>query len=438
MKNWRTFVGAAFWLIVIGAAGFWLFGSSSESGSNTNRQLSQFVAGQRNRVDLDFERDIWIRSYDPIFYRTPGGNPEFVQVGAIQRVESPDSKSDLITYTNWARAEFFSNSPEIDQNSRLTYYQTPESMDFVIKTMLPPEKRKQIARLITETYARHHQELFSQLQPILEKGLSDAGLVIQQEFKTSIENHRTELEKLGARYQEEFLEARIIPLVNQEIWPIVREESEPLLNSVGEEIWNEASVWRFGWAFIYDATPLPQRDLAKKEFNRFVENKAMPIISDRMPEFIALQQSILAEVASNPKVVSVVKESLTDATRDPELQSVVVSILQEVFVNNERLNEVVNRHWTSSETQELLELADDRLEPTIVQIGELMFGNPHKSVTPEFARVLRSRVLMKDHRWLLLTTEEEATPLGDSMPVTIGPTTLMNPFYYPTNNAEKN
>lgn len=42
------------------------------------------------------------------------------------------------------------------------------------------------------------------------------------------------------------------------------------------------------------------------------------------------------------------------------------------------------------------------LEPSIVSIGELLFGSPHVEITPEFSRVLRNRVLFKDDRWLLL------------------------------------
>lgn len=433
--NWRFIAGSIVWVLVLAALGYWLFGNASEERSGMTRQIAKFIASGRTGVELELEGECSVRIFDPIFARDENG--KLIQIGAIDRVVSAESVSQKIEKAEWAHAEFFSNAPTLTQGHTLTYYQTPQSMDFVIQTMLPPEKRKQIAALITKAYAEHHEVIFSKLRPILESGLQEAGLVIQQEFRKSIERHEEELEAVGARYQRELVEAKLIPLINREIWPIVRKESEPLLNKVGEKIWKEASVWRFGWAFLYDASPLPRRDLAKKEFSRFAESKAMPIITAHIPEFIAVQQRVLAKVSQNEKVIAVVKQSLKDAADDSELQRLALSILQDVFVENNRLKEVVNKHWTSPEAQALLEIADQRLEPTVVKIGELMFGNPKKTVTPEFARVLRAKVLMKDHRWFLLEKKNDNDePIkSKSMRVVIGGPSELNPFYFPTNET---
>jgi len=376
-----------------------------------------------------------VRTFDPIFMwveSTGNGKSKFVQVGAIERTSSPDSKSNAITDTAWARAEFFSNAPRLSARHTLTFYETPQTMDFVLKTMLPRETRDEIAKITTKAYLKHHQEIFGKLRPILEAGLQDAASVIQEEFQLSITRHEQDLSRLGVKYQRELVEAKIIPLINKEIWPIVQAEAEPLVKDVGEEIWSKASVWRFGWAFIYDATPLPRRNLAKKEFNRFVQEYALPILSAHIKDFIKLQQKILAKISRSQKVQNVVMDSFKTASRDPELQKVVVSILQDVFVNNERLQTVVNDYWTSEKTQEALRIADDRLEPAVTQIGELLFGNPKQRVTPEFARVLRANVLKKDHRWFLLEKHDTKKDSfnGTVMVVSLGGETDLNPFDY--------
>jgi hypothetical protein len=47
-------------------------------------------------------------------------------------------------------------------------------------------------------------------------------------------------------------------------------------------------------------------------------------------------------------------------------------------------------------------VAAERLEPTARRIGDLLFGTRETGVSPEFARVLRSQILGKDRRWLVL------------------------------------
>ena len=41
-------------------------------------------------------------------------------------------------------------------------------------------------------------------------------------------------------------------------------------------------------------------------------------------------------------------------------------------------------------------LAAERLEPSAVRIGELLFGTRDAGITPEFARVLRNQILGKE------------------------------------------
>ncbi len=442
MNQFRYITGIVIWCAIIGSLLYAYVSSSSAQRTKATLELGDFFTKSRRQVELQFDRPRPVRTYDPIFIRVGENSAtetadsphttRFVQIGAIKRVVSPDSTTGTIALTDWARAEFFSNAPQLMTSHRLTMYETPQSMEFVLRTMLPPETREQISLILAKAYADHHQEMLLKLRPILEAGIQEAAVVIHQELLASVARHQPELERLGAKYQQEFVEAKIIPLLNRVIWPIVQQKSEPLMTRIGEKIWSEASVWRFGWAFVYDAMPLPRRDLAKKEFSRFLKDKALPILASHLNDFVMLQQKILSEISRNEQVIHVLQESFLQATRDVELQQVVVAILQDVFVDNQRLQTVIHNYWTSQETRSLLEIADDRFEPAVTQIGELLFGNPQTRVTPEFARVLRANVLMKDHRWFLLEqTEGDTRPMVESMMnVKIGGESTDNPFDY--------
>ena len=47
------------------------------------------------------------------------------------------------------------------------------------------------------------------------------------------------------------------------------------------------------------------------------------------------------------------------------------------------------------------DIAGDRLEPVVRQIGDEIFGSEKDGINPDFARVLRSQILRKDRRWIV-------------------------------------
>jgi hypothetical protein len=156
-----------------------------------------------------------------------------------------------------------------------------------------------------------------------------------------------------------------------------------------------------------------------------------------MNDFVNAQQRILVEIVNNPRVQTSVSNALQTIANDPHVQQLLTEIFTEVFVDNPRLKEIFDRNWSSPEAQYALEFTNRRLEPTITAIGETMFGNPFKSITPEFARVMRNRVLKKDDRWLILqlgdspdSADLPAEP--DSMVVLPGDTSTENPFHIPS------
>ena len=388
--------------------------------------------------ELEFEVVSYVRIGDPIFHKDESG--KLIQVGKIIQVESRASQSYQITATQWARAQFFSSAPPLSLTDYLTVHETPESMDWVAKFLFPPERRERIAVLVANVYATHSQEILQGLLPILREVWSEASLLIRDDLLAALERHQPEFAALGRKYETEIVESELIPLLGREIWPIVLRHGQPVLEAVGEEIWQRASVFRLGWRAIYDASPLPARNLTQAEFNRLVENDAIPVLEENLPRFIAAQELILQDIAQNPAVQSVLTESLQQVIDDPEMQALVMQIIREAILENADLNRFLAKVWRRPDLQEVLELTDARLEPTVVSIGEEVFGSPYDGVTPEFARILRNKILLKDQRWFILNHSSSDQPLNPAvaenqnpevMIVLPGQSNLENPFYYP-------
>jgi hypothetical protein len=211
------------------------------------------------------------------------------------------------------------------------------------------------------------------------------------------------LQAIGARYHKDIVEAEVVPLVQQEIWPIVRKHGEPTAAEVGRELWASVSLWRFGWRYAYDRSFLPEKHLTEKEFQRFVDEEALPTLQAHSDDFLAIIENSLKDTARNPRVRAALRRNLVKIMEDPELQAVLGTIFREVIVDNPRLREALERNWRSPQAQAAFQLAAQRFEPTVRRIGDLVFGTPEEGISPEFAAVLRNQILRKDRRWLLLT-----------------------------------
>jgi hypothetical protein len=416
---------------------WWCVDGRGEQTSQTNRraarQLYEFAAGPRHTYDLELQRPTRLAVGDPVFVAKRDGG--FRQVGEVRTVISPrDDEATRYAVTEKADVLLYSSAPEVTGDTRLLYHTTPNSMEWVLQTLLPQQKQERVAAELADAFQEHHEEILAQLMPVVEASFRDGLVVVEEDLAASIASRRGEIEALGGKYQQDIVEKELVPLVRSEIWPIVREHATPTAEEIGRKLWKRASVWRFGWRYLYDKSFMPQRNLFKKEWERYLEEEATPVLRNHTDEIVATQQKILADVAKNEKVQEAIRRNLGKVLEDPELRQLVWEILQEVIVNNPRLHEVLQRHWTGPEAQAAFRLAGERLEPTVRRIGEMVIGSQNEGMTPEFARVLRAQVLYKDRRWLVLETDTSGDGAADaptSLPVVRGPEGSPSPFVEP-------
>lgn len=431
----RVFVGAIIWLAIgacciIGGREYF-----ARSGNATN-QLTQYLTQSRTAVELKFDSDVVLCVGDPIVSYSESGIATII--GKIQQLESRDSTDMSPAYTSTAFAEFYSTAGPIREGDHLSYHNTPDSMDWVVQMMLPPKTRKKITDLIVNSYQSHQAEIVSLMAPIVEKSVHQAAVVIREEFQRSVHARQEQIQILGDRYRTQVVDQRIIPLVQDEIWPVIQEEGQPLATVIGQEIWQQASVWRFGWRMLYDKMPLPEKNLAQKEFDKFLETKAIPILESHVPDIIETQQRIIKKVAANEKVREVAADVVQDVARDPEFQMLVGDILKDIFVNNDRVKKIIQENWNSAEARRAMAITNSRIDPTITQIGSIIFGSPDQQITPEFSRVLRNKILNKDDRWLVLhSTDSNAAELTSPILLNVkrGSTNTQNPFHVQAEEA---
>ena len=397
MKNYRLIFGICFWCLV-GITAFLLpIVLSENSWIGSFGRIYRYVRAERQNVTVNFDRELFVRVGDPVYLKTEYGWKRIGQVVSDQvDNDGYEVRTESVTIT------LFGDAPPVTKDCYVTLHETPGSFEWAIKRLLPEEKRKTIIEDLKRKFEEHQTEIVNGFTPIIRDTVMEMGWVLQEDLRNAIRDNREKLASIGARYQESFVEKRLIPLVKKEIWPIVEARSRPLLDQVGSEIWQKASLWRFGWRLAYDKFPLTNSNLVQQEWNRFVKNDAMPVIENHADDFYQLARSIMREIAENQEVKAAGKEGLQQLLADEEVKTLISETLWKILFENERLNEVIKRNLSDEKTLKLVRDTTEKFEDKIREIGDDIFGTFERGITKEFAGVLRKEILRRDQRWFVL------------------------------------
>lgn len=423
--EFRTIIGGLIWVGLIAVA--IIFARQCfDRVPDATKQLADYVGKQRRTIEVDLPGGGGvIRIGDPVYL---SGGDRVSAIGYVSQVDplywekpkdateetlQPENTSTDLIWAKHLYITFYGSAPEIRDGDHLKFHEAPYSAAWVMETMLPPAKREQIGKVMLESYRKNQEDIVDALRPVVEASLKDASSVIREDLKSAFEKREDKIREIGERYQDNLVQKEIIPLIQEEIWPIVQTESRPLANQVGQEIWKEVSMFRFGWRYLYDKTPLPEKKLTEKEFRRFVDEKALPVLETHLEDFVELQKTLVTKISANEEVKATVSESFKTIISDEEVQGMLSEVFREVFVSNEKLQGVLQDRWNQPEAQKAIRMANQRLDPTITDIGIALFGSPDEKITPEFARVLRHRILHKESRWFMLHQSDAA---GDEKP----------------------
>ncbi|HRA86646.1 MAG TPA: hypothetical protein PK992_01205 [Planctomycetaceae bacterium] len=401
MRQRHLYLGLFAWLGISLACWLALRGTNAQERQSVGEVIGgigRWISGAQSEWMASSQEDVILAFGDPILMRQADGT--FRQVGLVRNhftdapKEAVTKKAAVILYD-----EVAASCPD---GFYLEYHTTPTALEWVVRTMVPPERQHEISKLIADDWKSHRKEVMAQLQPVMEKSLAHAVREIEAMLPATIQNHRSEFGELADRYQAEIIRRQIVPLVRQEILPIVEEELTPAASELGKVLWDRVSLWSFTWRYLYDASPLPEKNAVKTEFDRFLDQEVRPQLEARSDQFVVITQRIIARVSRNERVRSVIRENLRKIASDPELQAIIWSVVQEAILQNNTLKNSLSEYWKSDEVQDALQVANIRFEPTARAIGVAIFGNREKGITPEFSRVLRSQILLKDRRWLVV------------------------------------
>lgn len=397
-KAYRS-LGVGIWSVAIIAACFMAL--TGEPGTVASLRDTVLVA--------TVQSDVLVQADDQTGRHRPG-DPIFM------RKTSPvsDGPADAFRFGPWKQIGHIGDSPANTGRLSLAWYGDEDASEFdligyrqsgrledIVATMLPEDKRAQVQLRLQSLVRESGKEIVDSMLPLIQRGMKESMPVIESAFRQSIASHQTDIDDQVERWNQEVVRARLVPLARQRVLPIVRKNAEPEVATIGKELWDRASLWQFGWRAIYDRVTDADYGLVQEEWDRFVDEEAMPVLDSHSDSLVKVIQTTLQEIASDKQVRSELREVAVKLASDEASQKLVREILNDTFVNNQALAQVWREVWSSREARTALDQAADKVEPVLRKIGDDLFGTREKGINPDFARVLRSQILGKDRRWVI-------------------------------------
>lgn len=288
--------------------------------------------------------------------------------------------------------------------------QVPQAFPWVVQTLLPRENIIRIAEVWNDTMLAHREEIFTLVTPLLRDLILDIERHIEAELRPFLARHRPEVAILVKGFEDSAGGARFTRLFVEEIWPIAQEKLRPIIDKASQELWDALPLWGLTWRLAYQTLPLTDNDHLTKAWSRFLETEALPMFQSHSEELFQATREVLREALGKESVSGYLRDAFAGVLSNPQFHILSQTFVREVFLDSRIFHDLLQRRLQSPEAQRALEAASVHMEPMIRKMGDILLGDREQGITREFARVLRSQILLKDLHRIEITPGTPAAP----------------------------
>lgn len=396
--NRLVMLGIGFWgasLLVLTVA----FSSLSASERERSAQAIQAIAS--NAFDAAPRRTIhfakvypWLEPGDGIYRRSEF---DLVRCGQVISVSDVEDGRRIVAFFDPAIAQ------NVNTEARITAFSSGASIAWTYRSLLPQHVRDSITAEWGTFVRNNEQRVRDILLPVAREIMAETTPLLLAEAEAAIDRHRTELDAIVNRYRNDVLDPRLIPILERKVWPLLIQHAGPTLREAGNELWDAMPVASLAWNGVAQNFDFSKEDRVANRFERYLEDHGFPILKRRTADLQSALSGALKEAASDPEIESEIEHALVTLLSDQELRAFVLRIANEV-ATSPAVREAVRGRLTAPAVVTALDQLRQELDGVFQRIGrKVVFSNEETlEVHPDFARFLRTLVLKKDRRWILL------------------------------------
>jgi len=404
-RYFRISIGALFWGCIL-ALGVRLLTSARGTEVSTLSKLHEFFSQEEQRLVVRFPGTVRIMVGDDV--EVAG-----FHAGEVEALLDENGK-----VLPWIGAEVgavrirFYDSQRValhaDASARLVL--VPLAAAWVVQTLFTNEKIPRIAEEWNRTMLIHREEIFDVLTPILRDVIIDLERHVETELPDFLKRHSERIKALGDSMESQLEREQFASLFEREIWPIAQPKVRPIIEEISREVWKKLPVWGLTWRLAYQNLPLTRDDYLKEAWVTFLEGQVVPIFLSHSEEILEAARDVAREAFEKKEVRETLRQAFAGLIQEPGFHELCQIFLQEVLLDNPRFHETMLRRWSAPEVQSALAAASTHIEPMVRRMGDIVLGTRKEGITPEFARVLRSQILLKDGQRIVIDPGSETAP----------------------------
>jgi hypothetical protein len=390
----RVVIGLLLWGALLAFAGHAILSDEGAARDPASRVLV-FAGERRLQIEVAFPAETDVEIGDPVLVHDP--DRYLVQSGHVMNVVT---RRDAVVATLTIYPE---RRDLLREGLRVEVFSVPKSAAWITRTLLPPQRLEKIRLLAVEYLAKHGEKIRSILWPEIRLGLIDVMTHLERALPAALAAQSEQWEGFFLGHREGVLKERLVPVLQEVTLALARKKFDPLIEQVGEELWRALPKWSLGARYVWQKVPFTNRDQVRQRFDEFLKSDAAPILTSHAEEAGRLAGDVIRESLANPKVREALTTVLRTISNDPRLGALAKELLEDLVVGDGNLAEVIRGRWENG-LKDAVTGAAASLEPLIQDaVNSVILDETKKGISPRLSRVVRSRVLMKDGRWVLLT-----------------------------------
>ena len=372
--------------------------------TDTVEELRRFSREGPAWVRVEFPVEVELYEGDGVYLARDG---ELVRVGEI-RAGSPDRTRHRAVVDPDVQPERLTRAVAITSSA---------SLPWVYKTLLPAPTLDRIERQWIEFRDANARRFLAALAPIVKETAAAMVDLVREELDLALARRSDELTALAEQYGEELLVQTLLPMIVDEVWPIVQRHGAEPVEKIGRELWEEAPVFGLAWSGLYDHLPLTEGNKAEERWAAFLEDAAFPIVRKHQGEVRDALVAIVRDVAQNARIRRTMQESLMKLRDDSRLRALALGVGQDV-VGSARIRGYLQSRLDEPKVAAIFDAMRSEFDDFNRELAKnIVFEADHHQISPHFVRFLRTMVLKKDWRWVMVSDQDPVFEAPDEAPV---------------------